>query len=292
MKIAIFGSNSMIAKDFIQNITPVDNELYLFSRQKIDNYLSYDKFLDHHYDLIINFIGGGDPLKVSKSQESIFCGSSYYDEKIISYLNTNLKCKYIHISSGAALSDFSQPADINSTTLINLNDITLGQSVYSLTKINLELRHRLLNHLCIIDLRIFNYVSKSIGTSMSFFISNIMDCIVNNKTLICSPDEIFRDYIGPKDFYSMIQCIREKNFLNAAYDAYTKKSSSNFELLEYLKKRYGLKYRFNEKFKAINPTGIKKHYYSKNYSLESLGYKPNFTSIENVVNEIDLFLNS
>jgi len=61
MNIAILGSNSLIAKDFIQNISLNENNLYLFSRKKYANHFAYDTFLDHDYDLVINFIGGADP---------------------------------------------------------------------------------------------------------------------------------------------------------------------------------------------------------------------------------------
>jgi len=135
------------------------------------------------------------------------------------------------------------------------------------------------------------YRLGQIGPSRNFFISNIMDCLVNNKVLICSPDEIFRDYIGPKDFASMIECISKEEFLNTSYDSYTKEASSNLELLEHLKIRFGLKYKFDAKLKTVNATGIKKYYYSKNYSLSSLGYEPRSTSLDNVTNEITQLLN-
>ena len=291
MNIAIFGSNSLIAKDFIQDINLNKNNLYLFSRKKHSNHLAYDTFLDNDYDLVVNFIGGGDPQAIVDTQGSIFTASTYYDDQIILYLNKNTRCKYIHISSGSAFNDYSKPARFDSRASIPLNDITSNNSVYALTKINLEIKHRLLSQFFIVDLRVFNYVSKSIGTSMSFFISNVMDCIVNKKVLICSPDEIFRDYIRPKDFSLMIECISKKEFLNTSYDAYTKKPISNLKLLELLKRKFELKYRFNSKLKTVNATGIKKYYYSKNYSLSSLGYEPKSSSLDNVINEITQLLN-
>ena len=291
MNIAIFGSNSLIAKDFIQDINLNKNNLYLFSRKKHSNHLAYDTFLDNDYDLVVNFIGGGDPQAIVDTQGSIFTASTYYDDQIILYLNKNTRCKYIHISSGSAFNDYSKPARFDSRASIPLNDITSNNSVYALTKINLEIKHRLLSQFFIVDLRVFNYVSKAIGTSMSFFISNVMDCIVNKKVLICSPDEIFRDYIRPKDFSLMIDCISKEKFLNTSYDAYTKEPLSNLKLLEHLKGKFGLEYRFDAKLKTVNATGIKKYYYSKNYSLSSLGYEPKSSSLDNVINEITQLLN-
>ena len=46
----------------------------------------------------------------------------------------------------------------------------------------------------------------------------------------------------------------------------------------------------NNEYNNSSPTGDKKYYYSQNYILSSNGYDPSFTSIENVTNEINLFL--
>ena len=64
MNIAIMGANSLIAQDFIQTVDLNKNSLYLFSRQRLANHISYDKFFDNNYDLVVNFIGAGDPNKI------------------------------------------------------------------------------------------------------------------------------------------------------------------------------------------------------------------------------------
>ena len=68
--------------------------------------------------------------------------------------------------------------------------------------------------------------------------------------------------------------------LNTIVDAYSKEPIDKFTILEFLKSSFGLRYQFQESFKALNATGDKDHYYSKNFFAKDFGYSPKYSSIE------------
>lgn len=292
MNLAILGANSLIGSDFVDHLNGNEFKLFLFSRIKNKDHLAYDKFNNNKYDVIINFIGAGDPKKIIKEKNTFFDTSNFYDDLIISYLRKNKKCKLISISSGSVLSNFNDPVNKISKTSLNLNDLYKESNSYALTKIYLEIKHRLLNDLNIIDLRVFNYVSCNLKTSSSFFVADIMKCLRDNEQLICSPNEFYRDYIGPKDFSEILKCIIFSKEKNNVFDAYSKEPISSHNLLSHLKQEFGLNYKFSDDFFHINATGSKSNYLSKNYSLSSLGYEPEFSSLESISMELKKFLGS
>lgn len=292
MNLAILGANSLMGSDLIYHLNDNEINLFLFSRKKNKDHIAYDKFNNNKYDVIINFIGAGDPKKIIKDKNTFFETSNFYDDLIISYLRNNKKCKLISISSGSVLSNFTDPVNNFSKTSLNLNDLYKGSNAYALTKTYLEIKHRLLKDLNIIDLRVFNYVSCNLDTSSSFFVADIMKCLKDNKQLICSPNEFYRDYIGPKDFCKIIKCIIFSKEKNNVFDAYSKAPISSHNLLSYLKQKFGLNYKFSDDYVDTNATGKKSNYLSKNYSLSSLGYQPEFSSVENISMELEKFLGS
>ncbi len=117
MNIAILGATSEIAKDLIILLSnEKDKDLHLFSRRpeevikwlnnfglsKIKHVDSFDSFGTQNFDVIINFVGVGNPVKAAAMGSSIFDVTIYYDELALRYLNKNPKCRYIFLSSGAA----------------------------------------------------------------------------------------------------------------------------------------------------------------------------------------------
>tara|TARA_B100001093_G_scaffold171131_1_gene163986 strand:- start:1685 stop:2563 length:879 start_codon:yes stop_codon:yes gene_type:complete len=292
MNLAILGANSLLGSDFVDHLNDNEIKVFLFSRKTNKGHITYDKFNKNKYDVIINFIGAGDPKKIIKEKNTFFETSNYYDELIISYLRNNKKCKFISISSGSVLSNFTDPVNISSKTILNLNNLYKESNPYALTKTYLEIKHRLLKDLNIIDLRVFNYVSCNLEASSSFFIADIMKCLRDNKQLICSPHEFYRDYIGPKDLSEILKCIISSKEKNNVFDAYSKKPTSSHVLLSHLEKEFDLNYKFSEDFIDINATGSKSNYFSKNFSLSSLGYEPEFSSLESISMELKKFLES
>ena len=74
--------------------------------------------------------------------------------------------------------------------------------------------------------------------------------------------------------------------MNGVFDVCSKKPIGKFELLNFLKEKYGLQYEINSRVKFSNPTGFKRNYYSESRKAESLGYKPEYSSIDTILDEL------
>ena len=78
-------------------------------------------------------------------------------------------------------------------------------------KYDIEKVHRCLNHLPIVDLRVFSYVGQNVNLDSKLFLSQIIKSIKSSKVLTVSPDDFVRDYIHEDDFFSLIlQIIKSK----------------------------------------------------------------------------------
>jgi nucleoside-diphosphate-sugar epimerase len=302
MKIAILGATSQIAKDLIISFDKfTDHELTLFSRdqqklQVVTNALSlryqlegYDNFGPQtRYDVIINFIGVGSPVKAEKMGSNILEVTLEYDLKVLEYLNTHKDCRYIFLSSGAVFgTDFKEPVNSESKSVIPVNNLTF-KNWYMVAKIYAEARHRALAHLNIVDVRVFNYFSHTQDMNSGFLITDIVSALKKNECLHTSVDNIVRDFITPPDFFSLIESIIQFASTNLALDCYTQSPVSKFDLLSDLQARYGLKYEVMDAKKTVNATGQKDHYYSLNKMAHTIGYSPASTSLEGINREISL----
>ena len=125
--------------------------------------------------------------------------------------------------------------------------------------------------------------------SSRFLISEIISSIKQNKKLITNEFDFYRDYIHPKDLFSLLKKCINKNTINDVFDLYSKKPIGKFELLDSLKDNFGLQYEIRPNSGFSSPTGFKKNYYSESRKAKLLGYKPQYSSIETIVNEMKYF---
>ncbi|MCG6534958.1 MAG: hypothetical protein L7F78_09755, partial [Syntrophales bacterium LBB04] len=80
--------------------------------------------------------------------------------------------------------------------------------------------------------------------------------------------------------------------LNEGYDVYSPKPAAKYEILDHFRKHLGLKYRVEENFHAVTATAPKDHYYSLSRKAEGIGYWPQYTSLETLVEEAEDIINS
>ena len=306
MKIAIIGATSQIAKDFIIQCND-EHALLLFSRKQkqVESFMSdigYKNFLALDYgvlkgrqfyvDAVINFVGAGDPARVSAMQNEIFDVTKRFDDIALQFLRKP-ETKYIFISSGAAYgSTFEKPAEPD--TPITYPQTIGKQHYYGLAKWLSEIKHRTLFEKHIVDLRLFNYFSHTQPLESKFMIMEMMKAIIRLQGLNGTPyavdnAEIVRDYIGPEDLHQLIFCILNAPGFNGAVDAFTQAPISKQDLLKLLQARYGLRYVVADRI-VVAPTGLKPMYYSKNYKAAQLGYQPQMTSLETIFKEADQLL--
>jgi nucleoside-diphosphate-sugar epimerase len=304
MNIAIIGASSEIARDLILSFIKEKNiKLHLFARRpnevniwlnnfSIQEYCLVDDFSafgKQEFDVVINFVGVGNPAKASSLGASIFDITLKYDELVLNYLRDKPSCRYFFLSSGAAYgTNFDSPANFSTKASIDINNLK-SQDWYGVAKLHAESRHRSLSNLSIIDIRVFNYFNHKQNMEAQFFIADIVRSIRDDKVLETSSDEMMRDYIGSDDFASLVKTLFNSSKSNDVIDTYSISPVSKFELLEIMKKKFNLTYAISNKKKFLNPTGEKINYFSTNRNAEKYGYVPSKTSIMLITEEVEKY---
>jgi len=310
MNIAILGATSFIAQELIREWVDANKQacIHLYARN-ISNLESFvaevgtncpallpkeiSCFPDaNKYDVVINCIGVGDPAKAKAMANQIMNITFQYDDIVLRYLEQYRQCKYVFLSSGAAYgNDFSQPASIDKKAMFDLNKVQETEK-YGLAKFITEIKHRNKPELSIVDVRVFNFFSKNQDISSKFFISDILRAIRDSATCDISPEPMVRDYLHPKDFCQIIDCLLAVEHLNLAVDCYSLAPVDKPTLLNALQDAYNLKWRFTSEVSIVRATGNKCNYYSENHALQALGYAPQFSSLSTVLTEFKAILSS
>jgi nucleoside-diphosphate-sugar epimerase len=308
MHIAIFGATSALAKDLVLSFAAHDKHaLTLFARrpEAVLDWLAsvglaqrygsadFDAFgIEQDFDAIINFVGVGNPARAILMGAAIFDVTLQYDTLALDYLRRNPACRYIFLSSGAAYgSRFEQAVDRNTTASVAINDVQ-PQDWYAIAKLHAECRHRSLPQLPVVDIRVFNYVSRTQDMSARFLISDVLRAIREQSVLQVSPDYIVRDYLHPLDFHRLVEAILDAPTANAVVDCYSLATIDKPALLAVMQEKFGLQYRIIEGNVGVNATGNKPHYYSRNTRAADFGYRPSFTSREAIVIELQAILDA
>lgn len=298
-KIAILGAMGHVAKGLIACWAKDYNcQLFLYARrhERVSEFLakfepssiqSYemDGFGKTAYDVIVNCVGIGSPKKLQNNPENIFRVSMDFDDLILNYLVAHPHTLYVNLSSGAVYGDsFRIPVNQQSCAKFNINNLAI-EEFYGIAKIHSEARHRALAQYNIVDLRIFGYFSRFIDLDENFLLSEIISCIRNKKIFVTNSVNVWRDFLHPRDLASLIELCLDKRPINNAYDTYSRKKVSKYEILDFFSNVYGLTYDIDESFIPHSITGDKYNYYSSNYKARNLGYEPIYSSIDCIENE-------
>lgn len=304
LDIAIFGATSTVAKEYIQQaLLKSHHKFFLFSRNPKwvstwFNTFQYDRdrliansysdfSVSRKFDVIINFVGRGDPTLLRQENTNFLIVNDFYDNKILHYLTHHESSKYLYISSGASyLSTFDRPIDEGDQLNIDLNRLR-SFDLYSVSKQLSEVKHRKLTNLKIVDLRIFCYLQSADIASEGSLLGCMFSSIKKGEEFKTNSIDIYRDYINSELFYDAVECILAADSMNCGLDLYSKSPTSKLEILKMLSSEFGLNYSVDEKVDLINfsLTGLKKNYYSVNKSMENYGYSPHLSSICMIRNE-------
>ncbi len=300
-KIAILGSTSHIGKGLINNFLR-DGEftLYLFTRSadKVRSFLGsigkssdkgcvicegYRDFVKHFYEVVINCVGVGTLNKLQGKYSRYFTVTEEYDNLVMGYLSDICPdTLYIDFSSGAVYGkECSAPVEENTMNSIRVNHVA-AEDYYSIARLNSEAKHRAFKNLSIVDLRLFSYFSRYIDLKDGYFITDIMDCILKRKMLVTDNVNIIRDYIHPRDLYSIIRKCINVSRINTAFDVTSSKPVAKKEILDYFSSEYGLKYEIERSVDHVSATGSKNIYYSKYTNAKKIGYKPVYSSMNTI----------
>ena len=307
MRIAILGATSLIAKDLVLSFSDQSShELVLYARRPevvskwltnfglsqryaVETFTAFSA--DEHFGAILNFVGLGNPAQAAAMGASIFDVTLKYDEMALNYVRQHPNCRYIFLSSGAAYgASFVEPVDVNSKAVISINNLQ-PQDWYAVAKLHAECRHRSLQHLPIVDIRVFNYFSRTQDMESRFLMTDIIRAIRNKTVLQTSPDYNVRDFIHPSDFYNLVNSILVAPAVNVVVDAYSKAPIDKPTLLATMQENFGLQYETVQTVVSVNATGSKPYYYSLNKYAEAFGYVPSLTSFQAVFQEASIVLN-
>lgn len=300
MHIAILGATSQIARDLIVSFSAAGEcHLHLFARRpnEVVQWLAnngspgryqvddFSEFAQHEFDAVINFVGVGNPAQAVVMGNAIFDVTLRFDEMVLEYLQTHPACRYLFLSSGAAYgSAFSEPAKRSTSAVVAINDL-VPQEWYGVAKLHAECRHRAHPGFHIVDIRVFNYFSRTQDATARFLITDILRAIRDKTVLKTTSDYIVRDYLHPTDFFNLVNALLSAPAANAVVDCYSRAPIDKPNLLEAMQKEFGLRYEIVEAAAGINATGCKPHYYSQNMRAAEFGYQPTLSSLEGIVME-------
>lgn len=304
MNVAITGATSHIAKGLIDRfLHRREDRLYLFTRSadKVGRFLDaigrpgdgnctvctdYGAFSSFSYDAVINCVGVETRTKDKCDYTRYFSVTEEFDNLAVGYLkNVNPDALYISFSSGAVYGKgFETPVGEDSVNTVSVNTVA-PEDYYGIARINAEAKHRAHGNLRIVDLRVFSYFSRYITLTDGYFITDLLEAILNDTVLITDTTDIVRDYLHPEDLFSMIRLCMYAGKMNQAIDVTSSRPVSKQEILDYFSAAYGLKYerwRFTE---SASATGAKANYYSTCNRASRIGYVPQFNSLDTLKDE-------
>lgn len=295
-KVAVIGASGHIGKNIVFYLADkYDLLLYVRKPEALVPFLDQwnlsdkvylnrlDAFGQAHYDAVINCSGLGDPKILLHEPTQIFSITEQIDGQILTDLKNRSSSVYINMSSGAAYcNDFQEPAKTDTLACLQANRITM-HDYYGVTKLYFESKHRSLEKMNIVDLRVFGFYSRFINLESTFLLTDIITCIRNKKVFETTNIDIVRDYISPLDFCRLIEMFISKQTINGAFDIYSLEPVKKSEIIRFFENHYGLVTELKPTNNGMSPTGMKEHYYSVNKTATNLlGYIPEYTSMQTI----------
>lgn len=300
-KIAILGTTGYIGRALFYELQQ-DSEVVGYSRdveaarKALNTYKvafgdikNYEELVNHKYDIVINATGIGSPRKLNEDPTAVFKVTEAMDHMVFQYLDKYPQTRVFNLSSGAvygqSAGDYVNP-DTEASFRVNALSVKDG---YALAKLHSEAKHRARQDSAIVDLRVFAFVSRFLDPGDYFLVSEMAKCLKDKKTIKTKPDDIIRDFATANDLVAVVKFLMLKDPMNEVFDMKSRAPVAKFELLNKLKEECGLLFEVGEILEN-SPTGSKNIYAPSLSRLETLGYSPQKTSLENVVSELKAFL--
>lgn len=300
--IAIVGASSLIAVDFVlQRGKADDTDFRLYTRNPgelvrvLEAYglarrwpvKGYESFGEVRYGAVVNFVGVGDPARAISMGREILTITRHFDELVMGYLKENPHTRYVFISSGAVYgSDFEEAVREETFSCVPINNLQPHHH-YGLAKLYAEAVHRSMPELSIIDVRIFNYVSRRMNLGARYLITEMLAAIREQRPFRTTTKPVVRDYLHPTDMSALLSCaISAAPHANAAIDAYSLAPIGKEELMGLMASRFGLQVEIVRQDASLNASGRKSVYCSENRAAARFGYAPIHTSGGGIVDEV------
>jgi nucleoside-diphosphate-sugar epimerase len=305
-RIALLGATGHIAQALLYHLRErKDYEFFLFARsaERLDEVLKriqvlparkagYEEFPRGNYEVVVNGTGIGDPRRLREAKEEIFAVTERFDQLLLEYLSRHPDTLYLNLSSGAVYGkEFFRPVGDTTALPVEVNHLG-GEDFYGIAKLHSEAKHRAFARWNIVDLRIFGFFSRFIDLRADYFMNGVVACLKNRAEFVTGPGNMIRDFVHPRDLASLVSLCIAKGTLNQGYDVYSRRPAAKSEILDAFRQHFGLKVRVEENFRAATATGPKDHYYSLSRRAEGIGYRPQYSSLETLVEETKSILES
>lgn len=286
--IAILGATSLIARDFVARFTPrAGVELHLYGRNAQSR--PYAQFGQDEYAAVINFVGVGDPTRAKEMGADIFAVTREFDFLALDYLRRHPGTRYIFLSSGAVYGqNFADSVGEASLAHVPVNALQ-PQDYYAEAKRYAEALHRSRPE-NIFDIRVFNYISRSLDLSARFLIADMINAVRGGTVFKTTSRPLMRDFLHPADFYQLVECCLAAPASNMALDCYSQAPISKEELIALMADEFGMKYEIAATADVVNATGEKPNYFSRNQRAAALGYAPAHSSHSAIREEVAAIL--
>jgi len=304
-KIAILGATGHVGQSVAAEFAAsYDHELVLLARnheaaQVVANenvhhcdvsVLPIAEFESTTYDVVVNALGAGDSGRISALGSELMRSTEEWDNRVARLLERSSDCLYVCFSSGTAFGlSRDKPVSSDSEAVFPINNLSTDHC-YAVAKLNAETKHRASAELNIVDLRLYGYASRFIDTSGGFFLSQAMAALRAGEVLPTLKTDMTRDYVTPPDVCQLIERCLSARPINRSFDVYTRSPVTKFELLQGLRQNFGLAWRELDDPSIIRGSVEKNAYYSLDRSATAIGYEPQYTALEGVINEIGKYL--
>lgn len=232
-------------------------------------------------DVVMNFVGAGDPRLVNRLGGGIVPLTAEWDERVLELLSRHPSTRYIFFSSGSAVGgDFAKPRRPDSPL-----KMPATTDHYAHAKADAERRHRERGDLPIVDLRLYSFYTAEMGAELGYLVCDMLRTALASSAFVTDQHDIARDYLHPEDLLSAIVAVLRSAPENVAYDLASLGPVRKFELLRRFDERFALKWEIRPSSAAAN----KMNYYFEGLALEHLGFVPTFSAIDAVFDQLTAF---
>jgi nucleoside-diphosphate-sugar epimerase len=287
--IAILGATSHIARDFVARFRARSEvDLHLYGRDAASR--PYSSFGRNDYSAVINFVGVGDPTRAKKMGADIFSVTREFDDMALEYQSRHPGMRYIFLSSGAVYGHgFAEGVSGESLAHIPVNNFQ-PQDYYGVAKLHAEALHRSRVE-SIFDIRVFNYISRTIDLSARFLVADMINAVRNGTVFKTTDRPLMRDFLHPADFCQLVECcLAAPADSNRALDCYSQSPISKEDLVALMVSEFGMKAEIVETADIVNATGEKPNYFSQRRHAAVLGYSPLYSSESAIREEVAAIL--
>lgn len=278
MKLAVLGASSSIFRSLQPHLESLGcTEVQLFSRivrregygelaiQSLSNFQSTTE----DFDLVLNFIGTGNPLLDEVRFSALVKASIAVDGFAMEKLKVGTVGRYVHLSSGVA--QWGNGDDFDSS--------------YANLKAFLERRHQE-SGLSIVDIRVFGFADKMGSFFKGALVGDLYQALQLREVFETDTNDVVRDYCGAQELNQLLGSVLAQPQFCGAIELFSLAPVTKMQLLTVLA-QFGMQISWRDSATPQVLTG-QKSVYVPTGRLNPLDYAPTRTSLEVVMDALGI----